>query len=58
MQIYKLSDLSKVLSTPVSTLRRWAKEGYIPAFKLAKIWYVEEDELQMWLKDQKERGAD
>jgi excisionase family DNA binding protein len=39
-----------------STIRRWAAENVIPAFKMNGDWAFYGDELQRWLHKQRRRG--
>jgi len=59
MQLLTLRQLSKLISTPDSTLRSWAKDSdnHFPAFKLQNAWRVDENDLDDWLTRQKERGV-
>ena len=59
MQLLTLRQVSKLISTPESTLRSWAKDSdnQFPAFKLQNAWRVDENDLDDWLTRQKERGV-
>ena len=59
MQLLTLRQVSKLISTPESTLRSWAKDskGDFPAFKLQNAWRVDENDLEDWLSRQKVRGV-
>ena len=62
MRLLNLEQVSELISIPVSTLRKWAKSKYLPAFKLGTNWRVSEEDLSQWIAEQKleekkERGV-
>ncbi len=58
-KLFTLTQVSELTSTPVSTLRKWAKDKTFPAFKLPSgAWRITEEDYEDWLVQVKERGAD
>ena len=53
MRLLNLEQVSELISIPVSTLRKWAKSKYLPAFKLGTNWRVSEEDLSQWIAEQK-----
>ena len=53
MRLLNLEEVSELISIPVSTLRKWAKSKYLPAFKLGTNWRVSEEDLSQWIAEQK-----
>jgi excisionase family DNA binding protein len=53
MRLLNLEQVSELISIPVSTLRKWAKSKYLPAFKLGTNWRVSEEDLSQWIAKQK-----
>jgi len=53
MRLLNLKQVSELISIPVSTLRKWAKSKYLPAFKLGTNWRVSEEDLSQWIAEQK-----
>ena len=50
-----LTQVSELTSTPVSTLRKWAKDKTFPAFKLPSgAWRITEEDYEDWLVQVKE----
>ena len=57
-KLFTLTQVSELTSTPVSTLRKWAKDKTFPAFKLPSgAWRITEEDYEHWLVQIKERGA-
>jgi|TARA_Y100001935_G_C16954670_1_gene336392 excisionase family DNA binding protein len=57
-KLFTLTQVSELTSTPVSTLRKWAKDKTFPAFKLPSgAWRITEEDYEDWLVQVKERGA-
>jgi excisionase family DNA binding protein len=52
----KLLTLKEIASPamPLSTLTKWAREEYLPAFKLGKKWVIREEDLDNFLNKKKE----
>jgi len=42
-------EVSDLLRVSVHTVRRWIKEGHLPAYKLGRAWRIQEEELNAWL---------
>jgi len=50
-RIMKAEDLSALLSVPLRTILRLAKDGRIPALKVGGRWRFERDVIEHWMKD-------
>jgi excisionase family DNA binding protein len=46
-------EVSSLLRVSVYTIRRWIKEGTLPAFKVGRGWRIHEDDLNQWLAQQR-----
>jgi len=46
-------EVSDLLRVSVYTVRRWIKEGDLPAYKVGRGWRIEEDDLNTWLGEQR-----
>jgi len=46
-------DVSEVLQVSVYTVRRWIKEGTLPAYKVGRLWRIETVDFEQWLDQQK-----
>ena len=46
-------EVSDLLRVSVHTVRRWIKEGSLPAYKVGRVWRIREAELDKWLSQQK-----
>jgi len=57
MSLLTLNQLGTHSGLAVQTLRRLSTAGEIPAFKIGKIWYVDTDDWNEYLVQQKEKGA-
>lgn len=42
-------ELSDLLRVSVYTVRRWIKEGSLPAYKVGRGWRIHEGEVRTWL---------
>ncbi len=51
-----LEEISKRLKLHLNTLRRYAREGQLPAVKFGKVWRVEEEDLEEFIRERK-RGV-
>ncbi len=49
-------DISDVLQVSVYTVRRWIKEGTLPAYKVGRLWRVEKVDFEQWLDAQKHQN--
>lgn len=45
-------EVSDLLRVSVYTIRRWIKEGNLPAFKVGRGWRIREADLGTWLVQQ------
>jgi len=57
MKLLTLRQVKEITQIPESTLRNWAKSNSYPAFKVGSSWRVDQNDLDIWLKDKKERSA-
>lgn len=46
-------EVSGLLRVSVYTIRRWIKEGTLPAFKVGRGWRIRETDLNLWLAQQR-----
>jgi len=46
-------EVSDLLRVSVYTIRRWIKEGTLPAFKVGRSWRIRESDLNLWLAHQR-----
>jgi excisionase family DNA binding protein len=46
-------EVSDLLRVSVYTIRRWIKEGTLPAFKVGRGWRIRESDLDAWLVGQR-----
>ena len=44
-------EVSDLLRVSVYTVRRWIKEGKMPAYKVGRGWRIQESDLNAWLGD-------
>ena len=51
-------EVSSLLRVSVYTVRRWIKEGRLPAYKIGRGWRIERVGLDEWLKQQRDTVAD
>ncbi len=42
-------EVSDLLRVSVFTVRRWIKEGHLPAYKVGRGWRISEMDLHGWL---------
>jgi len=45
-------EVSDVLRVSVYTVRRWIKEGELPAYKVGRFWRIKQGDLDKWLGKQ------
>jgi len=57
MNLLTLNQLGTHSGLAVQTLRRLSTAGEIPAFKIGRNWYVDTDDWNEYLVQQKEKGA-
>jgi excisionase family DNA binding protein len=43
-------EVSDLLRVSVYTVRRWIKEGHLPAYKVGRGWRISESEIGEWLR--------
>ena len=46
-------EVSDFLRVSVYTVRRWIKQGELPAYKVGRGWRISETDLSAWLFDQR-----
>jgi excisionase family DNA binding protein len=51
-------DVSDLLQVSVYTVRRWIKQGELPAYKIGRQWRINEVDLSAWLIQQRPPGED
>jgi excisionase family DNA binding protein len=44
-------EVSDLLRVSVYTVRRWIKDGDLPAYKVGRGWRISEMEIDEWLRD-------
>jgi len=44
-------EVSDLLRVSVYTVRRWIKEGSLPAYKVGRGWRISEMEMASWLEN-------
>jgi putative molybdopterin biosynthesis protein len=49
-------EVSDLLRVSVQTVRRWIKEGGLPAYKVGRGWRIREQDLNDWLSQQRSTG--
>lgn len=53
--LYKVKEAAEILKVKPVTIRRWCKSGLFRAKKVGKSWYIPEEELVLFKKDEGER---
>jgi len=48
-----LQEVSELLRVSVQTVRRWIKEGRLPAYKVGRAWRIGKVDLDKWLNRQR-----
>ncbi len=43
-------EVSDLLRVSVYTVRRWIKEGDLPAYKVGRGWRISESDIDAWLR--------
>lgn len=46
-------EVSSLLQVSVYTVRRWIKDGELPAYKVGRLWRIDKVELDRWLRRQR-----
>lgn len=54
--VMTLQEVAKYLSLHELTVRRLAREGGIPAFKVGRQWRVKKDLLDRWIERETTKG--
>jgi len=49
-------EVSGLLRVSVQTVRRWIKDGELPAYKVGRGWRIRKGDLDTWLQDQRSDG--
>ena len=49
-------EVSGLLRVSVQTVRRWIKDGELPAYKVGRGWRIRKGDLDIWLQDQRSNG--
>jgi excisionase family DNA binding protein len=53
LKTYTTSELAKLFNKDVATIRRWIKNGDLPAVKIGGSYYIEEETLRRILRGEK-----
>ena len=46
-------EVSDLLQVSVYTVRRWIKQGELPAYKVGRLWRINKHDLNRWLDQQR-----
>jgi putative molybdopterin biosynthesis protein len=46
-------EVSDLLQVSVYTVRRWIKQGELPAYKVGRLWRIDTADLNDWLNQQR-----
>jgi len=46
-------EVSDLLQVSVYTVRRWIKQGELPAYKVGRLWRIKKGDLNQWLDQQR-----
>ncbi len=46
-------EVSELLQVSVYTVRRWIKQGELPAYKVGRLWRIKKGDLNTWLDQQR-----
>ena len=55
--LYKVKEAAKILKVKPVTIRRWCKTGLFRAKKVGKSWYIPEEELVLFKRDENDIKA-
>jgi excisionase family DNA binding protein len=55
--ILDIRDLAEIFKCSTEKIKRMARCGNLPAFKFGKHWYVRQEDLERFLKNQVESGS-
>lgn len=50
-------EVAELLRVSVYTVRRWIKEGDLPAYKVGRSWRIDQEELERWLDAQRQGSS-
>jgi excisionase family DNA binding protein len=50
-------EVSSLLRVSVYTVRRWIKEGSLPAYKVGRGWRISKTEIGEWLEENQSQAA-
>ena len=54
MNVLTLKEVAQRLKLHPNTLRRYAKEGKLPAMKFGRVWRIEEEDLKEFMRAMKQ----
>jgi excisionase family DNA binding protein len=57
-RLYTIAEIAEYLSMTQDTIRRWIKEGQMPAIKLDRELRVKESDLEAFLEARRIKGED
>ena len=52
-----IAEVAKYLKLHELTVRRLAREGELPAFKVGRQWRIKRDLLEKWIENRSGKGA-
>jgi excisionase family DNA binding protein len=52
-----IAEVARYLKLHELTVRRLAREGELPAFKVGRQWRIKRDLLESWIADRSGKGA-
>ena len=52
-----IADVAKYLKLHELTVRRLAREGELPAFKVGRQWRIKRDLLESWIAERSGKGS-
>ncbi len=55
MTVLTLKEVAQRLKLHPNTLRRYAKEGKLPAMKFGRVWRIEEKDLKDFMRAMKQK---
>lgn len=50
-KLLRIHDVSAILSIPLSTAYKLAREKKLPGFKVGKHWRFKPEDMEVWLDD-------
>jgi len=50
IHLLAIEDVAQYLNVPGGTIRKWARNGELPAFKLKHQWRIDPRTLERWLE--------